>query len=443
MVELSNNVQNFRSLSKVINNIFAATKLVTNSYIFHSYYFYNKILIMNTHSVSCILILIMLAASACNQKPDSGDADETRAKTSEIKGVLDAGAGERVVLEEMGAMEYIPVDTVLCNDAGTFTMSFTQDQLTFYVLRYGSSGYNTLLMEPGESVEFRGKLEEKNAYSVSGSPGSELLRILAAEHKKTLDALAGISRKNREYVSSPDYTELKKQLDLQFDSITSAFQDYSVRFIHENAPSPAILIALYNLYGQGFPVFHPREDFPVYRFVDSVLMAAHNELEAVRLLHAQVTEAEEALSGNHQVSWLKKGEIAPDFVSSRPDGEEMSLSSLRGNYVLLSFWASWSKLCREENTTLVQARERFGKLNFRILQVSVDDDRQSWTGSIAEDRLDWDHVSDLKRWESPVVDLYGVEKIPFNVLIDPAGRILETEVYGEQLLSTLDQLLNN
>ena len=137
------------------------------------------------------------------------------------------------------------------------------------------------------------------------------------------------------------------------------------------------------------------------------------------------------------------GEIAPDFVSSRPDGTPLTLLDLRGNYVLLDFWASWSKLSREENASLVKAWEQHGEKNFRILQISVDDNKADWTGAIEEDKLDWDHVSDLKRWETPLVDLYGVERIPYNLLIDPSGRIIESELYGEQLLNKLEQILRN
>ena len=398
---------------------------------------------MIRHTGFYILLFLILSASGCKQKTPAAYGGEDRESITELKGKLQNGAGESVLLEEMGAREYIPVDTVRCDDSGNFSISFMQKQLAFYVLRYGPSGYITLLMEPGESVDIKGQLEDKDSYTISGSPGSALLHTLATEHKKALDALGEIARKNREFVSAPDYTELKQKLNLQFDSITSAFQDYSIRFIHENVTSPAILIALYNLYGQGIPVFHPRTDFPVYRFVDSTLMENHSELEAVRLLHAQVTEAKLLMESDQQSSWLKKGEIAPDFVSSRPDGSKMALSSLRGNFVLLDFWASWSNLCREENATLLKAWEQFGKMNFRILQVSVDDSKTAWTVAIEEDGLVWDHVSDLKRWETPVVELYGVEKIPFNVLIDPSGKIVETDLYGEQLLSKLDQILNN
>ena len=418
------------------------TKLETNPYIIHSYYFYNKNLSMIKQCVYIFMALLLLTASACRQRSSGDKQEKTGVPDIEIQGRLHAGSGERVLLEEMGAREYIPVDTVHCDSSGNFNISFAQDQLAFYVLRYGPSGYVTLLLEPGEKVEFTARLDEKNSYSISGSPGSELLQELASEHLRALEALGEIARKNREHVNDPDYAELSLQLDIQFDSITTAFQEYSINFIQKNKNSPAILIALYNLYGQGIPVFHPRTDFPIYRLVDSLMMTAYPELEAVQLLHAQVTEAEMLMDSEMQSSHLKKGEIAPDFVSSRPDGSEMALISLRGNYVLLDFWASWSKLSREENTTLVKAWERFGKTSFRILQVSVDDDREAWTDAMDKDGLEWDHVSDLLRWKSPVVDLYGVERIPFNVLIDPDGRIVDSDLHGEQLLEKLEQILD-
>lgn len=389
------------------------------------------------------LIFPMLTLLACKQNKPADLPGETSGKNTEIRGLLYTGGGENLVLEEMAAREFIPVDTVRCDDKGSFHISYLQEQLAFYILRYGSSGYITLLIEPGESIRFEGQLEDKESYSISGSPGSELLQILAVEHKKTLEALGEISRMNREYVSAPEYPVIKQKLDQQFDSITSGFQQYSLKFIHENASSPATLIALYNLYGQGIPVFHPRADFSVYRFVDSAMMANHSELEAVRLLHAQVQEAKLIMDDSQQGSFLHLGEIAPDFVSSRPDGSEMTLKSLRGNYVLLGFWASWSKLCREENATLVKAQQRFLGKSFRIMQVSVDDSREAWTSAIEEDGLRWDHVSDLKRWESPVVNLYGVERIPYTVLVDPLGKIVETDLYGEQLIHKLEQLLND
>ena len=379
----------------------------------------------------------------CKRKESPDSLSDNAGKLTEIDGMLRGGSGERVFLEEMGAREYIPIDTVICDATGSFAIEFHAQQVAFYVLRYAQSAYITLLMEPGERLEFTGSFKDPGSYAVKGSPGSELLRELSEEHKRSLDALGEIARQNRENMNSPGYAALKTKLDGQFDSITSGFQEYSLRFIRNNPGSPAILIALYNLYGQGLPVFDPQTDLGVYEFVDSALMASHPELEAVRLLHSQVNEAQRIMNSDPAIQGIQKGEIAPDFVSSRPDGSELALSDLKGNYVLLSFWAGWSDPSREENTTLKKAIERYGEKNFKVLQVSLDDERDTWLRAIDEDALKWDHVSDLMRWDSPVAAIYRIEKIPYNVIIDPGGRVVASDLYGEKLLSTIDNLLQN
>ncbi len=385
------------------------------------------------------LLFIPLFVGCVNKQEDEPRGNE-EVNTFLIKGVLESGGGETVVVEEMGAREFIPMDTAICNEEGKFKLEFTHDRAAFYILRYGPSGYITLWMEPGEILEFSGGFDDKGLYEIEGSKGSELLRTLSLEHRNTLDSLGEITKRNMEWVSSPDYADMKRLFDLQFDSISNQFRDYSLRFITENANSPVILVALYNMYGQGLPVFSPENDLQVYQFVDSALMSTFSELEAVKLLHSQLMEAEHMLTNEEHSGKLQKREIAPDFVSSRPDGSELALSDLKGEYVLISFWAGWSSLSREENLTLKRAMETYRDSRFRILQISLDEDRELWTGIIQEDQLDWDHVCDLKRWETPVVDLYHVERIPSNVLIDPEGRIVETDLFGERLLEKLEIL---
>ena len=392
----------------------------------------------------CIPILAVLLASfmACSRKQAPDTQFNAPGEKTIIHGSLTMGAHARVVLEEMGAREYIPIDTVYCDSTGAFHMEFAAPQLAFYVLRYGESGYITLLLEPGESLQFSGELANPAAYEVSGSQGSELLMKLSRQHKASLDALGAIATRSRALMSSTDYASHKLELDRQFDSVTRHFRDYSLGFIHQNASSPAILVALYNLYGQGLPVFDPQTDLAVYEFVDSALMSSHDQMEAVGLLHAQVAEARQLLNSARADQAIQKGEIAPDFVSSRPDGSTMALSDLRGNYVLLGFWAGWSGPSRDENAILLRAQDRFRNKNFRILQVSLDDHRETWEIGIREGKLEWEHVSDLMRWESPVANIYQVEKIPYHVIIDPVGRVVAADVYGEQLLLTLENILN-
>ncbi|MGW8316903.1 MAG: thioredoxin-like domain-containing protein [Bacteroidales bacterium] len=378
--------------------------------------------------------------SGCIQRDKSSDGRGKASHQIVLKGTLDNGAKSQVWIEEMAAREFIPIDTVNCDSEGHFALSFPAEGPAFYVLHYGTDQRATLLMEPGEEPVFTGTLGEGNSYRIQGSPGSLLLNELSEEHLRTLKALGEVARRNMELSSDPNFSLLKPGLDRKFDSITASFRDYSLRFIKENSESLSILIALYNLYGQGLPVFHPSEDLGVYQYVDSVLYIRFPDVEAVELLHAQIAEAEIGMERDEHMAGLQKGKIAPDFVSSRPDGSELALSDLRGNYVLISFWAAWSKVSREENRVLKEAYETFRQYPFTILQVSLDDDREEWIRVIREEGLAWEQVSDLQRWDSPVANLYRVEKIPSNVLVDPEGRVVDTDILGDALKTTLESI---
>ncbi|MFC4263234.1 redoxin domain-containing protein [Ferruginibacter yonginensis] len=135
------------------------------------------------------------------------------------------------------------------------------------------------------------------------------------------------------------------------------------------------------------------------------------------------------------------GMQAPDFSMADVNGKPISLSSLKGKYVLIDFWASWCGPCRGENPNVVANYNKFKDKNFTILGVSLDEDKAAWQKAIAADKLTWTHISDLKGWASPAVPLYGFDGIPYNVLIDPQGKIIATELRGDALGNTLSKLL--
>jgi peroxiredoxin len=127
------------------------------------------------------------------------------------------------------------------------------------------------------------------------------------------------------------------------------------------------------------------------------------------------------------------GTLLPDFTQNDVNGKPLTLSSLRGKYVLVDFWASWCGPCRAENPNIVKAFNKYKSKNFTVLGVSLDQDKAKWLEAIKKDGLAWSHVSDLKYWNNAVAAQFGIQSIPASFLIDPTGKIVARDLRGADL----------
>ncbi len=166
--------------------------------------------------------------------------------------------------------------------------------------------------------------------------------------------------------------------------------------------------------------------------------------ELYNLLYPEVKATPISQYIAQQVAEAKKnpvGKILPDFIQDDTNGKAVSLSSLRGKYVLVDFWASWCGPCRQENPNVVSVYQKYKKKNFTVLGVSLDKSRQPWLDAIQADKLTWQHVSDLKGWQNAVAQQYEIYSIPQNFLLDPAGKVIAKNLRGSALEQALASLI--
>ena len=132
---------------------------------------------------------------------------------------------------------------------------------------------------------------------------------------------------------------------------------------------------------------------------------------------------------------------APEIQLPDPTGKLVSLSSLRGKVVVIDFWASWCKPCREESPNMVKLYNRFKEQGFEIFGVSLDKEKKDWLAAIQKDGLLWTQVSDLKFWESAAARTYGITSIPATYLIDKQGKVLASNLKGAELEKAVELAL--
>jgi thiol-disulfide isomerase/thioredoxin len=363
----------------------------------------------------------------------------------QIAGKLkNAEKGEYITLSEIGALTLKKADSVKVESDGKFIFRKDSKIPVFYVLKSTPTSFITVLMKPGEKLELEADFNQlSRPESVKGSEGTQKMLDYNKALKGTIDKLRGLNDVYSQNADSKDLAGVISTIDSTARSYVKALNQYTKNYISDNIGSMVSVIALYQQVAPQVYVLNPAEDLSWFVKVDSSMMKLYPESETIKSFHDQVlTLIDQVKKQKGQDAVSASGAETAEIALPDPKGEIVKLSSTRGKYVLLDFWASWCGPCRRENPNLVKAYNMYKDKGFTIFQVSLDKTKEDWVKGIEQDQLgQWTHVSDLKYWNSTVVTLYKIESIPYNLLLDKDGKVIATSLRGERLLTKLAEVI--
>ena len=367
---------------------------------------------MRTFSVLFILLALMSCSSGKN-----GNSDDPITISGKIQNV---GVG-KVILEHFNGRLLDVVDTLTVNEDGTYFSKYQPEEPGYYRINFYQTQFVNILFT-GDPI----------VVNVDGSNPTAFFEVLESEEMGYLNDLNTVMEEfqkeaaqlNTNFSEAARSGDSAKMVELRDQFIQR--QKETNRVLKDKIRNMGSSLALL----QALNYIDKDQDFP---FIDSIARVINHDIPDYQIKREFIDEIE-------KLRRLAVGSPAPEITLPDPDGKIIKLSSLKGSYVLIDFWASWCGPCRKENPNIVKLYNMYHGKGFDIYGVSLDRNGEDWVKAIETDGLTWTQVSDLKYFESEAAREYNINAIPFSVLLDREGIIIAKNLRGKMLEDKLAEL---
>ena len=339
----------------------------------------------------------------------------------------------------------ILIDSAKINKNGSFKIKIKASVPDFYQVAINDNNFITLLATPGENINliFSG-LQLFDNYIVEGSEESEKIRYLdqsLIDAKKRLDSLSTVYEKAS---SEPEFETKGPELEKMFNNIVAQQRRKNIEFIINNLNSLTAIKAIYQRIDSDTYVLYDPRDLQYMKLASDTLRKYYPNSKHVQALIRDFGNELSVFNSNQISAMAEQAEsIKLNPALKNTEGRIISLESLRGKYVLLTFWSARSQDCLQENTELKQLYNRYNRRGLEIYQINLDVAEDLWKTAVKYDELPWISVREDDPANPVIAQFFNVRELPANYLFDKQGEIIGSNLHGRTLRIKLEQLFGN